>query len=195
MKKLLGIVIVSILLSTNVNGISIAKEYHGSGEYKHPYNFEFDTIISCPGIVIINEEKKIAWWNSVFFSKIKIKEKNGYKIYSGHRKNFISKGGPTTFKIDTSKGKGYIKYHMGNGNYKKNDGKCEVDSQFAKDYYEENKKKFYEENKQEEKPKKTEKTTSTNKSVIEELKELKKLYDEGVLTKEQFEKAKNKLLN
>ena len=33
------------------------------------------------------------------------------------------------------------------------------------------------------------------KSITTELKELKKLYDEGVLTKEEFEKAKKKLLN
>ena len=34
-----------------------------------------------------------------------------------------------------------------------------------------------------------------NSSVVEEIKELKKLYDEGVLTKEEFEKAKKKVLN
>jgi len=38
-------------------------------------------------------------------------------------------------------------------------------------------------------------TTSSNNDVIKDIKKLKKLYDEGVLTKEQFEKAKNKLLN
>ena len=32
-------------------------------------------------------------------------------------------------------------------------------------------------------------------SLTEELKELKELYEDGSLTKEQFEKAKNKLLN
>ena len=37
--------------------------------------------------------------------------------------------------------------------------------------------------------------SSTNSGMVEELKELNKLYKEGVLTKEEFEKAKKKLLN
>ena len=45
------------------------------------------------------------------------------------------------------------------------------------------------------KEKKTEKTKTTSSSLSEELKELNKLYEDGVLTKEEFEKAKKKLLN
>ena len=43
--------------------------------------------------------------------------------------------------------------------------------------------------------KKEKKTKTTSASLTEELKELNKLYDDGVLTKEEFEKAKKKLLN
>jgi|TARA_B100001971_G_C17642259_1_gene263954 hypothetical protein len=109
-------------------------------------------MISCfngkGGIVLINEEKKVAWWNKIFFSKIRIKEKNGYKIYTGHKSNFISKGGPTKFKIDMSKGNGSIIYHIGNGLYDRSGSKlkCEVSGQFIKDWYEENKKEFYKKN-------------------------------------------------
>ena len=45
------------------------------------------------------------------------------------------------------------------------------------------------------KKKKTEETKTTGASLTEELKELNKLYEDGVLTKEEFEKAKKKLLN
>ena len=45
------------------------------------------------------------------------------------------------------------------------------------------------------KEKKTEKTKTTSTGLSEELKELNKLYKDGVLTKEEFEKAKKKLLN
>ena len=45
------------------------------------------------------------------------------------------------------------------------------------------------------KKKKTEETKTTSTGLTEELKELNKLYKEGVLTKEEFEKAKKKLLN
>ena len=41
----------------------------------------------------------------------------------------------------------------------------------------------------------TEKITTGDEDIVTKIKELKKLYDEGVLTKEEFEKAKNKLLN
>ena len=41
----------------------------------------------------------------------------------------------------------------------------------------------------------TEKITIGDEDIVKKIKELKKLYDEGVLTKEEFEKAKNKLLN
>ena len=46
-----------------------------------------------------------------------------------------------------------------------------------------------------EKKKKAEETKTTSTGLTEELKELNKLYKEGVLTKEEFEKAKKKLLN
>ena len=43
---------------------------------------------------------------------------------------------------------------------------------------------------------KTSTTSSDNSSdIVDKLRDLKKLYDEGVLTKEEFEKAKKKLLN
>ena len=45
------------------------------------------------------------------------------------------------------------------------------------------------------KEKKTEEIKTTSASLSEELKELNKLYEDGVLTKEEFEKAKKKLLN
>ena len=38
-------------------------------------------------------------------------------------------------------------------------------------------------------------TKEFSKDLVDELKELNKLYDEGVLTKEEFEKAKKKILN
>ena len=38
-------------------------------------------------------------------------------------------------------------------------------------------------------------TTSSTENITEEIKELYELYKEGVLTKEEFEKAKKKLLN
>ena len=38
-------------------------------------------------------------------------------------------------------------------------------------------------------------TQSENLDIIEKIKSLKKLYDQGVLTKEEFEKAKKRLLN
>ena len=38
-------------------------------------------------------------------------------------------------------------------------------------------------------------TDNSNGDIVEKLKELKKLYDDSVLTKEEFEKAKKKLLN
>jgi hypothetical protein len=45
------------------------------------------------------------------------------------------------------------------------------------------------------KEKKTEETKTTSANLTEELKELNKLYEDGVLTKEEFGKAKKKLLN
>jgi hypothetical protein len=45
------------------------------------------------------------------------------------------------------------------------------------------------------KKKKTEKTKTTSASLTEELKELNTLYKDGVLTKEEFEKSKKKLLD
>ena len=39
------------------------------------------------------------------------------------------------------------------------------------------------------------KTTSSSSGLTEELIELNKLYENGALTKEEFEKAKKKLLN
>ena len=50
------------------------------------------------------------------------------------------------------------------------------------------------EKKKKEKKKET-KDTSSSSNLTEDLKELNKLYKEGVLTKEEFEKAKKKLLN
>ena len=50
------------------------------------------------------------------------------------------------------------------------------------------------EKKKKEKKKET-KDTSSSSNLTEELKELNKLYKEGILTKEEFEKAKKKLLN
>ena len=48
-------------------------------------------------------------------------------------------------------------------------------------------------------PKITKKTTTTNSDnssdVVTQLKELKKLFGDGILTQEEFNKAKNKLLN
>ena len=48
-------------------------------------------------------------------------------------------------------------------------------------------------------PKITKKTTTTNSDnssdVVTQLKELKRLFDDGILTQEEFNKAKNKLLN
>jgi len=41
----------------------------------------------------------------------------------------------------------------------------------------------------------TKKETSNDKDIAKQIKKLKKLYDDGVLTKEEFEKAKNKILN
>ena len=38
-------------------------------------------------------------------------------------------------------------------------------------------------------------STSSNSELIEQIKSLKKLYDDGVLSKEEFEKAKKKILN
>ena len=38
-------------------------------------------------------------------------------------------------------------------------------------------------------------TNSTNSELVEQIKSLKKLYDDGVLSKEEFEKAKKKILN
>ena len=43
--------------------------------------------------------------------------------------------------------------------------------------------------------KKIKKKTETSADIISELNELKKLFDEGILTKEEFEKAKKKILN
>ena len=43
--------------------------------------------------------------------------------------------------------------------------------------------------------KKNKKKTETSADITSELKELKKLFDEGILTKEEFEKAKKKILN
>jgi hypothetical protein len=40
-----------------------------------------------------------------------------------------------------------------------------------------------------------EETKTASSSLTEELIELNKLYEEGILTKEEFEKAKKKLLN
>ena len=48
-------------------------------------------------------------------------------------------------------------------------------------------------------PKITKKTTTTNSDnssdVVTQLKELKRLFDDGILTQEEFNKAKNTLLN
>lgn len=41
----------------------------------------------------------------------------------------------------------------------------------------------------------TEKITTSDGDIVKKIKELKKLYDEGILTKDEFEKAKKKLLN
>tara|TARA_B100000795_G_scaffold6400_1_gene4739 strand:- start:339 stop:512 length:174 start_codon:yes stop_codon:yes gene_type:complete len=38
-------------------------------------------------------------------------------------------------------------------------------------------------------------TTSSNKNIIEQLKQLNSLFESGILTKEEFEKAKQKILN
>ena len=38
-------------------------------------------------------------------------------------------------------------------------------------------------------------STSSNSELVEQIKSLKKLYDDGVLSKEEFEKAKKKILN
>ena len=45
--------------------------------------------------------------------------------------------------------------------------------------------------------KKSKKTSQTddNNDIVQQIKDLKELYDSGVLTKEEFEKAKKKLLN
>ena len=43
--------------------------------------------------------------------------------------------------------------------------------------------------------KSNENSSQTNVDIVKEIKELKKLFDEWVLTKEEFEKAKEKLLN
>jgi hypothetical protein len=41
----------------------------------------------------------------------------------------------------------------------------------------------------------TKKKDKKNKNIVEKIKELKKLYDDGIITKEEFVKAKNKILN
>ena len=41
----------------------------------------------------------------------------------------------------------------------------------------------------------TKKKNKKNNNIVEKIKELKKLYDDGILTKEEFVKAKNKILN
>ena len=46
----------------------------------------------------------------------------------------------------------------------------------------------------EKKKRKIEKSNTTETNVVEQIKDLKKMYDEGVLTEEQFENAKNKIL-
>ena len=51
------------------------------------------------------------------------------------------------------------------------------------------------ENKKNNEKKSNENSLQTNNDIVNEIKELKKLFDEGVLTKEEFEKAKEKLLN
>ena len=198
MKKAILILVIGLFWCNNVYAVS----FFGVGDYKHPYDFEFNEMISCDkALVLINEEKKVAWWNHIFFPRVKIKEKKGYKVFSGIKSGFMYKGGSTTFKIDLSKGKGGIRLYVGNSAYAKGSSKeqCKIADQFTKDYYEEEKKEYYKKNKQEKKSESVETTTETNtsnnKSITEELKELKKLYDEGVLTEEQFEKAKNKLLN
>ncbi len=38
-------------------------------------------------------------------------------------------------------------------------------------------------------------TSSTGKDIVEEIKKLKKLYEDGIITKEEFTKAKKKILN
>ena len=45
------------------------------------------------------------------------------------------------------------------------------------------------------KPKITKKITQSDNNIVSKLKDLKELFDSGVLTKEEFEKAKKKLLN
>jgi len=45
------------------------------------------------------------------------------------------------------------------------------------------------------KKKKPKKKTNENEDIVKKLKDLKELYDSGVLTKDEFEKAKKKLLN
>ncbi len=52
-----------------------------------------------------------------------------------------------------------------------------------------------EEKKKVKKKKKPKKETASSSALAEELKELKKLYDEGILTEEEFTKAKKKLLD
>lgn len=43
--------------------------------------------------------------------------------------------------------------------------------------------------------KSTNTSTDTNSDIVQKIKDLKKLFEEGVLTKEEFEKAKQRLLN
>ena len=58
---------------------------------------------------------------------------------------------------------------------------------------------FYGESNEESKPKLIKKTKKKskkkNKSIIEQIKELNELYETGILSKEEFEKAKKKILN
>ena len=191
MKKLL--MTVFLLLIINCNTCANAAD-----NLKNQYTFEYDVMILCEGkeglsVVVINEEKKSAWASNTFYPKIKIKEKKGSKLYSGTVKTpIISK-----FRIDMSKNYGKFQWDVGGsqGWYTHLKGPCKLDTGWGKEYYKEEKEKLLKETKKNTNVEKKEEKKSTNKSLTEELRELKELYEGGSLTKEQFEKAKDKLLN
>jgi hypothetical protein len=190
MKKLLMIVFLTLII--NCNTLASAAD-----NLKNQYTFEYDTMILCESkdkeklsIIVINEEKKSAWASNTFYPKIKIKEKKGSKLYTG-------KTTDNKFRIDMSKNYGKQQWDVGGsqGWYTHLKGPCKLDTGWGKNYYKEEKEKLVKETKKTTKVEKKEEKKSSNKSLTEELKELKELYEDGSLTKEQFEKAKDKLLN
>ena len=193
MKKL--VIIMFLTLIINYNTLESAAD-----SLKNPYTFEYDVMILCEAkdksgatVFVINEETKSAWANETFYPKIKIKEKKGSKYYSG-KTNDAAKN---KFIIDMSKNYGKQQWDVGGsqGWYTHMKGPCNLATEYWKDYYDKEKEKLLKKTKKTKKVETKEEKKSSNKSLTEELKELKELYEDGSLTKEQFEKAKNKLLN